>query len=155
MGRFAQACVALTAGHDANRVQGSSPYLECGLSCRHIVRGVVMLKAFIFLYCIYTTRTTRTTTREPHHHSHPALLTRVPSLRTQVAFSDDNGGATPVLSLRGVNTSFSELWETGLLDMYLMDYFQGNWTLLALNLTANRNHLNSLRKEYVFDEVNH
>ena len=92
--------------------------------------------------------------RDPHHHSHPALLTRVFSLRTQVAFSDDNGGATPVLSLRGVNTSFSELWETGLLDMYLKDYFQGNWTLLALNLTANRNHLNSLRKEYVFDEVN-
>jgi hypothetical protein len=32
-------CVALMVGYDANRVPGSSPYLECGLSCRHIVVG--------------------------------------------------------------------------------------------------------------------
>ena len=113
-----------------------------------------MLKSIHWL-TVYTAYEQPSSAIDPHHHSHPALLTRVPSLRTQVAFSDDNGGATPVLSLRGVNTSFSELWETGLLDMYLQEYFQGNWTLLALNLTANRNHLNSLRKEYVFDEVNH
>ena len=32
-------CVALLVGLDASRVQGSSPYLECGLSRRHIVVG--------------------------------------------------------------------------------------------------------------------